>query len=242
MPLLSMKVDVDGPLRGMQSLRTEQLPFTIARSLTMTAQEGQAAARGLEWRVFKLRNDWTVRNTKIQAATKQTLTALVFTDTENRKSGAPDYLPRQEEGGEKIPVGGRQHLAIPTKFLRAMAPGIISDELRPKAMLEYAQFGGKRHTRRGGLRGQSAAIRGMIFFLATLKTGRMAIMGRYFTDSRTAYPMYLLIPEASISPEFPMESAVQSVVEASFPENFRRAATETMANDLLRSSGLSVRI
>lgn len=241
MPLFTAKVDVDGPLRGMESLRKDQIPFTIARALTMTAQAGQAAARGLEQRVFKLRNDWTVRNTKIAAATKQTLTAQVFTDTENRSTGAKDYLKDQQSGGERVPIGGRQHRAVPTKYLRRMAPGIIPDELRPRALLQYAQLGGKRVTRRGGLRGQSGAIRGMIFFLATTHSGTLCIMGRYLTD-REAYPMYLLIPDAHLRPIFPMEPTVVSVAQAAFPENFKRAAAEVMANDLMRGSGLQVRI
>lgn len=243
MATLSIKVDIDGPRQAIENLRAEQLPFTIARALTMTAQGGQTVAREEEAIVFKLRNDWTMRNTKIKAATKQELIAQVYTDTANRSTGAPDYLPGQQSGREKVPVNGRQHIAIPTKYLTKMVGyGIIPQELRPKALLQYAQNGGKRLTRGGKLRGQSAAIRGMIFFgPVRLSSGAYAIMGRYVTD-REAYPMYLLVDEVRVRAIFPMEETVTKRAQDTFPENFKKAAAETMANDMLRGSGIQVKL
>ncbi len=242
MPAISIKVDIDGPRAALENLRAEQLPFTIARSLTIAAQSGQAVAREEEATVFKLRNDWTTRNTKIKAATKQNLVAEVYTDTANRATGAPDYLPGQQSGREKVPVNGRQHIAIPTEYLKKMVgDGIIPQELRPKALLAYAQNGGKRMTRGGKLRSQSARIRGMVFFLQRLQSGAYAIFGRYMTD-REAYPMYLLVSEVHIRGRFPMEATVEKRVQDIFPELFKKAAAETIANDMLRGSGIQVKL
>jgi hypothetical protein len=239
--ILGAKVNIDGPLTAFQDMRREQLPWTIARALTKTAQQGQAAGREMEGRVFKLRNDWTVRNTKIKAATKNQLAAQVLTDTANRRSGAPDYLVDQQDGGERVPMNGRMHRAVPTKYLRKMCPGVIPDELRPRAMLQYAELQGKRRTRKGGLRGQSAAIRGMVFFLQKLHSGAYSIMGRYMTE-RTAYPMYILITEAHLRGRFPLEKTVVDICEKYFPENFKSAAIETIGNDLLRGSGVRIKL
>lgn len=238
---MSAKVDISGPLAAFQGLRREQLPWTIARALTMTAQDAQAATRDVERRVFKLRNDWVVRNTKIKPAQKTILRAEVLTDTENRETGAPDFLSMQQNGGERVPVGGRMHRAVPTTYLRKICPGIIPDEMRPKAMLKFAEIGGKYVTRRGRLRGQSATSRGMVFFLQKLPGGSQAIYGRYITDKR-AYPMYVLIPEAHLRAIFPMFPTVEAVVNARFAENFKKAAIETLGNDLLRGSGLRVKL
>ncbi len=243
MALLTARVDIDGPLKGFETLRREQLPFTIARALTMTAQAAQTATRQEEQSgIFKLRNDWTVRNTRITPATKTKLVAEVFTDTSNRKTGAPDYLPGQEPGGEKLIHNSRHVAAVPTKYLLKMVGGgVIPTELRPKVMLQYAQLGGKRRTRNGKLRGQSAAIRGMIFFIATLRGGHEAIMGRYITE-REAYPMYLLIPHVTMPGRFHMEQTVRESVDKTFAANFNRAAAEVMGNDLLRGSGLRIKL
>jgi hypothetical protein len=245
MAILGCKVNVDGPLKAFQELRREQLPFTIARSLTLTAQDAQTAVRGEEQSIFKLRNDWTVRNTRIKPATKTRLVAEVFTDTSNRKTGAPDYLPGQEPGGEKLVHNGRRVIAIPTRYLLRMTNGVIPAELRPKAMLQYAKLGGKREARgRNGstrLRGMSTAIRGMVFWVSPENSMPATIYGRYITD-REPYPMYLLRSHISMPGRFNMEATVQKAVEATFAQNFKKAAIETMANDLLSGSGVSVKL
>lgn len=244
MPILSAKVDIDGPLQAFEKLRAKQLPWTIARALTQTAKEGQGGARKLEGEVFKLRNDWTVQSTKIVAATNNNLVAQVLTDTANRKSGAPDYLGDQESGGDRVPVGGRMHRAVPTQYLLRMcgSSGVIPDELRPRNLLGAVNDRYSGWNRKGqiALRNQKI-VRGMVFFLANLPGGSLAIYGRYWTE-RDAYPMYVLTPEAHLRAIFPMEKTVVEIVEANFPENFSKAATETIANDLLHGSGLRVKL
>ena len=240
MPILGAKVDISGPLAACQNLRREQLPWTIARALTKTAQYGQTAGRRIEGLVFKLRNDWTVRNTKIKAATKSSLMAVVFTDTANYHTGAPDYLERQQDGGERVPVNGRKHVAIPTNYLRRLTGnGPIPDRLRPKTMLQFATIGpptkGQARKRRGAIRD------GMYFFLVTLHSGAYAILGRYVTDKR-AYPMYILVTEAHLRGRFPLEKTVIEICDTRFQENFKTAAIETLGNDLLRGSGLRVKL
>lgn len=238
-----MKVDVDGPLRAFKDLRENSLPFVIARALTMTAQAGQKAAQALERGVFKLRNDWTVRNTKITPATKQNLVASVYTDTSNHSSGAPDYLARQQDGGEKVPVNGRKMLAIPTQYLRRMAPGTIPAELRPRNLLgalggRYTAF--KRGSGQIALRNQKI-VNGFVFFLQTMQGGRLAIMGRYMTENE-AYPFYILVPDARINARFPMDKTVIEITEREFPAMLTKAANETIANDLLQGSGVRVKL
>jgi hypothetical protein len=244
--LISVTADFDAAIRAIGTIRDEQLPFAIARTLTMLAQDGQAAGREEEKGVFTNRNDWTVRNTKITAATKQTLKAEVFTDTANRRTGAPDYLVRQEEGGERVPVNGREHIAIPTDYLRRMVGfnNIIPDDLRPKAMLAYAENRGRLVGRgpKGRLRLASIAVRGMYFFKVDLKSGAMAILARHANDPReNAYPMYILVTRAHIRQRFHLDEDVDKAVQANLEHRFQLAAAETITNDALRGSGLSVK-
>jgi hypothetical protein len=241
--MFTARVDVSGPLAGCQQLRTEQLPWTLARALTMTAQQGQAASREVAGAVFKLRNDWTLQNIRIKAATKTMPVAEVNADTSNRQTGAPDYLSRQQSGGNRVPVNGRMHIAVPTKYLLQMVGGgVIPQELRPRQLLGAV---GERYTRtkRNGqiaLTNQKR-VRGMVFFLYPPEPQAKMIMGRYWTE-RQAYPFYLLIDEARIPPRFPMEQTVMALAEKNFPQNFSKAATETIANDMLRGSGLQVKL
>jgi len=246
--LLNIKVDVDGPLAACKELRENQIPFTIARALTMTAIEARDAVRVEEKRVFHTRNDWTTSRTLVKMATKQDLTAQVYTDTANRKTGAPDYLPRQEEGGIKRPSGygvqfqGGSYLAVPTKvLLRMIGGGIMPAKYRPTNMLLSATLGPPT---KGQMRRRRAQLReGMYYFIVTFKSGKLGVMGRNANDARdAAVPLYILTPDAHVTARFPMDQTVKDVVEQSFSGNFSKAAIEVMGNDLLRGSGVSVRL
>lgn len=247
--MLTLKCDVSEQVAGIEKMLGDDLPFTIVRFLTMQAESGQKATRSEETSgIFKLRNDWTVRNTKITPAKKATMFSEVYTDTSNWATGAPDYLPGQEDGAEKVPVNGRQHLAIPTDALRRLAGGDnkpIPDWLRPKAMLEYAKQNGKWTVTRGKLKGttrsQPAAIRGMYFFLVTFKSGATGILARYVSDPRTnVYPMYIFVTRAHIRKRFAMQETVERQLAEDQERNFDRAAAEVLVNNALKA-GFQVR-
>jgi hypothetical protein len=255
--MLSLKADISGPLQGIEQLLVEDLPFTIARFLTMQAQSGQEAARAGERSVFKLRNDWTTQQTKITPAKKTTLFSEVFTDTSNRKTGAEDYLPRQDEGGEKVPIAGHNFLAIPTRYLRRIAPGIIPDSLRPKALLPPGVQMGATYTGSfvvKGVRPRRALGRDarkklgsndFAAFIQTTKAGTLCIFVRHggvgnIRGVADAEPWYTLVRSAHIRPRFPMEDLVQAAVDANLDKNFDRAAAEVLVNNALKS-GLQVR-
>lgn len=246
--LLDIKVNVDGPLAACKELRENQIPFTIARALTMTAVQAQGSVRDEERNVFRLRNDWTRSRTLVRMAQKTNLVAQVYTDTANRKTGAPDYLLKQEDGGTRRPSGygvkfqGQDYLAIPTKVLRRMiGDGIMPAKYRPANMLAVAFVG---PLTKGEMRRRRSQVRdGMYYFVVTYKSGKLGIMGRSATDARNAaVPLYVLATEAHINKRFPMEKTVSDVVQNSFAGNFSKAATEVIANDLLRGSGVSVRL
>lgn len=262
--LIQLKVDIDGPLRGIALVRDEALPFTIVRALTMTAQDAQEIVRQVERTTFSLRNDWTVRNTKITPATKQTLMAEVYTDTGNRASGAPDYLPRQQDGGDRVPVGGHKFLAIPTSYLFKVTPRSrpIPDNLRPHALLPPdAQIGATyQGSFASGGRVGPAAVKRVIgkaamkrlgsaefaAFVQVTQSGTMCIFVRhggmgYRGGTNDAEPWYVLTREAHIKPVFPMTEIVTKVVGSNFDHNFTRAAAEVGVNDALRGTGLSVK-
>jgi hypothetical protein len=248
MAMLGIKVDVDGPLRAFKELRENQIPWTIARALTMTANDCRNAARVEEGRVFQLRNDWTQQRTLTEMATKQNLTAAVYTDTENRRTGAPDYMPMQDEGGTKRPNGysvqyqGNAYLAVPTKYLRqVVGSGPIPARYRPSQILQFALPGPPSKSQ---MRTRRKLIRdGVYYFIVRFKSGGLGIMSRSATDpSNSARPLYILITSANLRGRHPVDETVFAMAEEVFPENFSKAAAETIANDLLRGSGVTVRL
>ena len=255
--MLNLSCDISDALAGIEQLLADDLPFTIARFLTMQAQTGQAAAREGEKNVFKLRNDWTVQNTKITPAKKTQLYSEVYTDTSNRQTGAPDYLPRQDEGGDKVPLAGHRFLAIPTRYLRKVAPGIIPDALRPKNLLppgiemgvKYSgSFATKGVRPRRGLGRETRkklASNDFVAFVQQTKSGVLCIFVRhggvgFHGGTQDAEPWYTLVKEAHIKARFPMEDLVQQAVDADVDRNFDRAAAEVLVNNLL-SHGMRVK-
>jgi hypothetical protein len=254
--LVKLSVDVDGPVRGIRTIRDQALPFTIVRALTMTAQDAQQIVRQVERGVFKLRNDWTTRNTKITPATKEKMMAEVYTDTGD--ASAPDYLPRQQDGGERVPVGGHRYLAIPTDYLFKYTSRSrpIPDNLRPKAILPadaeigatYAgsfSFGAGTARRVIGKRTlKKLGASDFMAFTQVTRSGSLCIMVRHGGGTggpSDAEPWYLLIHDAHIRPVFPMTAVVTEVVSMNFEANFTRAAAEVAVNDALRGTGLTVK-
>jgi hypothetical protein len=256
-----VRCDVSKQVEGLEKMLGDDLPFTIARFLTLEAQSGQAAARTKAAGVFRLRNDWTVQNIRITPAKKTSLFAEVFTDTSNRKTGAPDYLPRQQDGGDRVPLQGKHYLAVPTRYLWKYTPKSrpIPDNLRPSALLppgmkigeSYAgkfssgsrAAGTKRVVSKGTLKKLSSSE--YEAFVQRTHTGTLCIFVRHggigwHGDSQDAEPWYVLATHATITARFPMELVVQQAVASNADANFNKAAAEVLVNRAL-GSGFGVR-
>lgn len=213
-----ISVDVTKAVEGIHNLQKSQLPFATAKTLSNLAYGAQAKARqdidnpGTR---FQLRNKFTQQSIKVKPADKNTtpIAATIYTDP---RAG---YLGLQETGGERVPVGGREHLATPTKFLFDLIGGygrIIPQAYRPKAMLAYADANQKKlYLGRKGLRAAPAVLQGYTFFLVTLNTGTLAIVGRH-SSGREIYPFYVLVPERTIQQRFGLVADVGEFVKANY--------------------------
>ena len=238
------QVDFDPLLEGL-NLAHKQVPFALAKTLTKTAQDAQAVVQRVEKSggIFRTRNDWTTRNTKIKPATKASLAAEVYTDTGNEK--APDYLAPQQDGAEKVPHNGHRYIAIPTTYLRryVSANRVIPDNLRPSALLPAGAQLGKEYsgTFAGGrANGEKRVITkgslkklgngDFVAFLQTAKSGTVCIFVRHgglgYKAARGAEPWYTLVKEASIKPRFPMDKIVEQVVLMNAEGTFKKVITE----------------
>jgi hypothetical protein len=256
--LVGIQVDVDGPLKAMRELRTTQIPYTIARALTMTAKDARDSLRKEEAQLFTLRNDWTQKRTLTEMATPRDLTAQVYTDTTNRKTGAPDYLLPQEEGKVKKPYGvlqwqGVAYIGVPTVYLRALVgPGPVPTWAKPQNLIKGADtprrtyWSGKKsieNYRQLKSATREWVVNGHVFFINyTSHEGDLALYVRNPGHRYPIQPVYLLIREATIKANLHAYDDIERVVAANFPENFSKAATEVMGNDLLRGSGVSVKL
>jgi hypothetical protein len=102
----------------------KQLPFAIARALTVTARDVQDEVRNNLAQRFTLRNNWVRQGIQIQRATKQNLESIVFS--------RDAFMGLQELGGAKSPLGN--YLAVPTSLVRRTPKDMIRKSDRPKSL------------------------------------------------------------------------------------------------------------
>lgn len=250
MGTVTFRVTVDARqlMQDMQGYQ-KQIPYVLARSLTNTALGAQADVRARLPGQFTLRNTFTQRGIRYMAAQKNAdvVQAQVYSDTENRQTGAPDYLGRQETGGEKVPVGGRSHIAIPMPALYQLIGGRrapIPTELRPKNLLSgfvggrYAAYRNKRNKYTGEMERQLRLqpvklVRGWEFFQKRARNGALYIFGRQASEhARGIHPMYKLVPEVTIKPRLGMETTVQGYVDAHFQEEWEKMWVQIAAKGI----------
>lgn len=115
----------------------KQLPFAIARALTVTARDVQDEVRNNLTQRFTLRNNWVRQGIQIQRATKQNLESMVFS--------RDAFMGLQEVGGAKSPLGN--YLAVPTSLVRRTPKDMIRKADRPKSLgnkAEVIEFMGRK--------------------------------------------------------------------------------------------------
>jgi hypothetical protein len=112
--------------RWLSQAPRKQVPFAIAKSLTMTAQDAQKEIKRELLLRFTIRNRHVPRGIRIKAATKRRPIAEV---------GSIDaFMKLQETGGVKKPRRSRR-LAIPTRQVRRTKTGRVRKAQRPRQLL-----------------------------------------------------------------------------------------------------------
>jgi hypothetical protein len=129
--MLSVQTDL---LKAMARLRSmteaQQLRFATAKALTQTAYEAQAEVKKNMPSRFTLRRNWIVQGIRVEKATKQALTATVYSRDK--------FMGLQEYGGAKNPL--RRYLAVPTKAVKRTKTDIIRKADRPAALGDKAEI------------------------------------------------------------------------------------------------------
>ena len=131
--------DISQVLKAQSDLANKQLPFAVARALTLTAQDAQTQIRSNMGQRFTIRNAWSQRGIVVKPADKNVVPArsAVFV------GDLWAYLLQQETGGMKVPTHlgtalgistSSGHIAVPVD-IRATPTQILVKSLRPKALL-----------------------------------------------------------------------------------------------------------
>jgi len=190
---ISVKVDARQAIHYLKGIKDSQLPFAMAKGLTMTAQDVQTEIiKDLPQR-FTLRTKWYQKNTpygfKITAAKKNKLVSSIFTK-------AP-WIQDFEEGATRTPQG--QTFAVPTGAVRRSKRLLIPKGQKPRQILHK--------TRPGFIKaiGSKAGI-----FYSRTKNSKIALL-------------YVLIKKAVIKPRLGFGKTAKQVVNARFTGNMIKA-------------------
>ena len=127
--MLSVESDIAKAIAKLKSITEAQQPrFSVAKALTDTAKDVQAEVRKNMPQRFTLRRQWVVQGIRFEKATKETLTATIYSRDK--------FMGLQELGGPKSPL--RQYLAIPTRAVRRTPKDIIKAADKPKNLGDKA--------------------------------------------------------------------------------------------------------
>ncbi len=127
--------DVARLTRDLDETANRQIPFALARALTMTARDAQTDVRADLPRRFTIRNTWVSKGIRITPATKAKPEAVV--------GSLEPFMARQETGGTKT-ARSHSRVAVPkTKPTRIIPKGQRPAALKgkPRVFLINTRFG-----------------------------------------------------------------------------------------------------
>lgn len=129
--IISVQTDIEKAIKQLQSItEKEQFRFAVAKALTKTAVDVQREVRKNMPSRFILRRQWIVQGIQIERATKQNLTASVYSRDK--------FMKLQETGGPKNPL--RNYIAIPTSMVKRTKTDLIARSDRPGALGDKAEI------------------------------------------------------------------------------------------------------
>ncbi len=210
----TIETSISSAVGFLDDLSKNQLPFALAKGLTMTAQDAQQHQIGGLPGKFILRKNWYGPNVaigfRVQSATKTNLQSAIYCN-------AP-FILRQEKGGTKFPL--HEYLAIPTAAVQPDRNKLIPTSLKPSYLL-----GGYRYRGRNKKRGEYAYAEKTETraFILPLSSGNFGIFQRFGSDKRDVRLMYTLVKHADIRARLGFYDEVPLIIQQRFPLNFARS-------------------
>lgn len=207
---ISVASDIEAAIKKLTTLQqAQQLRFSVAKALTTTASQVQTEVRKNMPHRFTLRRQWVVQGIRMDKATKDDLTATVYSKD--------PFMGRQETGGIKTPKYD-QNLAIPLRAVKRSKAGLIADADLPKNLgqASFTVTRGKKQVQRKGAGGNVfKLISNGRTYLCRRKNGQVELL-------------YLLVPRAKINKALGLADDAERIVRANFRQNLADALDYAM--------------
>lgn len=194
--------DIERLTRMLDDAGERQVPFAIARALTMTARDAQTDVRAELPKRFTLRNNWVSSGIRIEPAKKGIPIAVV--------GSLEPFMERQELGGTKR-ARSHSRVAVPVKAKRNKRDRI------PKGQRPAALKGKPRVLSIGGSN------------VITTKRGQ-GILQRVGRDRYPLQVVYWMKRGVQVRPRFGFKATTEGTVQSRFSANFVEALSQAMGH------------
>lgn len=217
---VSILSNVDDVLGHLTDIEYKHLPFVLQSTMNEVAFEARdEVVRHMDYK-FTIRRNWVKRGVRVEKATKQNLSARIYT---------LDWLMAYMETGGTVRPFKSDHLWIPTLAARRgdSFEGVLKPGMRPKLIrrwIDNEQKGKKRRRKKAG-KGKYKKPRP---FMITGKSGKKLVVVRQFADKRLPIiPLYVLAKQARQYARWGFGETVDEVVakrfRPAFFKNFEKA-------------------
>lgn len=212
--IVSVKIEgLEEAKAAMRERRKSQLPYAIARALTLTVKAKQPVIWALLPREFVIRRAaWARSGIRITPALKTKFEAVI--------EDINKYMGLQETSGSKLPKFGA-YVAVPLRGARATPRALVRSEDLPHAIMQRGGF--IREKSNGKL----------IMYRVAFKAGRRKKLSRSIVGiseggnwSRQIVPMYALVKSAHVPARYHFVENVQRDLEGEFARQFDAAWKE----------------
>lgn len=257
-----MKVDIQITgikelISKMNDLEKSQVPFAMAKALTKTAQDVQAAEVKVLQSSLDRPTPYTLKSLYVKPATKKDLSAMVyFKDKSSAGKGNPaaNYIQPQVQGGKRnlkrfesalrrIGVLPNGMYVAPGSDCPLDAYGNIPASFIVQILSYMRAFGEQGYKanitdkRKAALAKGSKRRQGFEYFVSYGKgtwSGRQhlppGIWKRVgFAQGSAIKPMMMFVKEPSYSKRFPFYETAQKVIDQKLKDNFNEAMREAIA-------------
>ena len=235
--LIRVDFDVARFAARLDAIHTKQVPFAVARALTLTAQQARDQITAELPSIFDRPTPFTEKGFAIKSATKTDFTSAVFA-----KDIQAQYLLHEEIGGERTPAENTRiksrALVLPAKIERDAFGGIPSGAI--KALRQAVNDEATGNTRRAKAKRAAASAKASRERISYSGVEGIAYLpgkgpkggpGGFFLRLPGHHISRLVSFEgkASYRPRFHYRERITATVQKSFVPNLIKALREAVA-------------
>lgn len=239
---IDVRSNIRDVLKGMESIRRDQVPFATALALTRTAQDVKAAEVDEMRKVFDRPTPYALNSLFIKPATKSNLSAAVWVkDDVSKGTPAEKFILPEVEGGE------RRHKHFELALIRA---GLMPSDMYavPGDRIELDRYGnisgplieqilsalGAADTVSGHMSNRTMRSRKRRgprpeYFVGRPGNGK-GPLGIWQRVGRGARPIIIFVKHPAYRPRFNFWAIAERVTEARFKPNFATAYNQAIAS------------